>query len=196
MFSELWVSVFSLLLCCNMSKSLLVMHTLVAAKRRKKRWHRDKTVFACRGAGEERQRASNFITATDRCALLFCPDRGSKETTSPAGYFSQLRHRSKKRLKTYRSALHSLSFLHGWNAICILLLPFNLSAPCILYDTHLSVSVQPLYCIGQYNKAGVQEWMPFVIFDTRSQEKISAATSGPISEQALVHNGYNNGSWT
>ena len=40
---------------------------------------------------------------------------------------------------------------------------------------------------GQFSEADLQEWMPFVIV---------AATSGPVSVQALVHAVYNSGSWT
>ena len=38
-----------------------------------------------------------------------------------------------------------------------------------------------LFCIGQFSKAGLLEWMRFVIFRARSCERLQR-TSGPISE--------------
>ena len=51
-----------------------------------------------------------------------------------------------------------------------------------------------LRSIGRYSEAGLLEWMRFVIFQQRSRER-SQRTSGPISEQALLHAVYNSGSW-
>ena len=49
--------------------------------------------------------------------------------------------------------------------------------------------------IGRFSEAGLLEWMRFVIFRARCRERLQR-TSGPISEQALFHAVYNNGSWT
>ena len=48
--------------------------------------------------------------------------------------------------------------------------------------------------IGRFSEAGLLEWMRFVIFRARNRER-SQRTSGPISEQALLHAVYNSGSW-
>ena len=47
--------------------------------------------------------------------------------------------------------------------------------------------------IGRFREDGLLEWMRFVIFQQRSRER-SQRTSGPISEQALLHAVYNSGS--
>ena len=56
---------------------------------------------------------------------------------------------------------------------------------------------QRVHPIGRFSEAGLHEWMPFVIVRARSHRRRDrCVTFGPISEQALLHAVYDNGSWT
>ena len=55
-----------------------------------------------------------------------------------------------------------------------------------------SFGINKMFSVGRFSDAGLHKWMLFVIFCARGR----SVTSGLISEYALLHAVYNNGSWT